>query len=453
MRTISTTIAALLVFSGHAAAEPGDVLWHFEIPSASTALHRPSIGADGTIYWCTDSLYAISPGGQELWSRPDTDSSAVGIGADGSLYVAGWRPPPNDHLPALRAFTSEGEHLWDFFDFGQIVGIVGGPNVGPDGNVYAVGSGGFNPPVGFGAFSLTPGGELRWHVDGFHHLMSGVVPSEVVFGNGNMYKAELVAPMPADELQSGIVGIGLDGEIAWRDSISGGGRQPCVSPNGNVHLSISPRTLRTYAPDGSVAWSYSGDYTPTGFGMPAVGPDGSVYVINGSIDVISLDASGDVRWIAENAVPRTAYGPEVSPDGSLLVFGTAACNGGACPGRVIALDTADGSVVFDTALPTVPGGVPTVTTQPRFSNDGSVVYIGAGAFTAFTHEYLFAVEVAASGSCPADFNGDGGLSVADFTAFRGAYLGGDMGADFSGDGSLDVGDFTAFRGAFLAGCP
>lgn len=55
--------------------------------------------------------------------------------------------------------------------------------------------------------------------------------------------------------------------------------------------------------------------------------------------------------------------------------------------------------------------------------------------------------------CPADFNGDGALTVADFTAFRSAYLSGHGSADFNGDDALTVADFTAFRNAYIAGCP
>ena len=55
--------------------------------------------------------------------------------------------------------------------------------------------------------------------------------------------------------------------------------------------------------------------------------------------------------------------------------------------------------------------------------------------------------------CAADFNADDQLSVADFSAFRTAYLAGDMAADMTGDGSLSVADFSAFRTAYLAGCP
>lgn len=59
----------------------------------------------------------------------------------------------------------------------------------------------------------------------------------------------------------------------------------------------------------------------------------------------------------------------------------------------------------------------------------------------------------AGAPCAADMNGDGTLSVADFTAYRAAYLAGDAAADFNGDGELTVADFTAFRSAYLAGCP
>lgn len=55
--------------------------------------------------------------------------------------------------------------------------------------------------------------------------------------------------------------------------------------------------------------------------------------------------------------------------------------------------------------------------------------------------------------CAPDFNGDGSLSVADFSAFRAAFLAGDPQADFNKNGTLEVADFSAFRTAFLAGCP
>jgi hypothetical protein len=54
--------------------------------------------------------------------------------------------------------------------------------------------------------------------------------------------------------------------------------------------------------------------------------------------------------------------------------------------------------------------------------------------------------------CPADFDGDGELTVFDFLAFQNAFADGDLKADFDGDGALTLFDFLAFQNAFDAGC-
>lgn len=54
--------------------------------------------------------------------------------------------------------------------------------------------------------------------------------------------------------------------------------------------------------------------------------------------------------------------------------------------------------------------------------------------------------------CVADLNRDGALTLADFVAFRQAYVAGDLAADFDGSGELTLGDFVAFRNAYVAGC-
>jgi hypothetical protein len=55
-------------------------------------------------------------------------------------------------------------------------------------------------------------------------------------------------------------------------------------------------------------------------------------------------------------------------------------------------------------------------------------------------------------SCPADFNGDGELSILDFVVFQLAFVDGDESADFNGDGELNVLDFVSFQLAFVEGC-
>ncbi len=55
-------------------------------------------------------------------------------------------------------------------------------------------------------------------------------------------------------------------------------------------------------------------------------------------------------------------------------------------------------------------------------------------------------------ACPADFNRDGQLTVADFGAFQTGFVAADGRADFNADCALTVADFGAFQTAFVLGC-
>jgi predicted outer membrane repeat protein len=55
--------------------------------------------------------------------------------------------------------------------------------------------------------------------------------------------------------------------------------------------------------------------------------------------------------------------------------------------------------------------------------------------------------------CPADFDGDGELTIFDYLLFANLFDAGDARADLDGDGELTLFDFLAFQTAFDAGCP
>ncbi len=61
-------------------------------------------------------------------------------------------------------------------------------------------------------------------------------------------------------------------------------------------------------------------------------------------------------------------------------------------------------------------------------------------------------ELSRAVECPADFDGDGELTIFDFLAFQNAFDASDPAADFDGDGSLTIFDFLAFQNEFDAGC-
>jgi len=56
-------------------------------------------------------------------------------------------------------------------------------------------------------------------------------------------------------------------------------------------------------------------------------------------------------------------------------------------------------------------------------------------------------------ACPADFNGEGGLSVQDIFDFLAAYFANDPLANFNGVGGITVQDIFDFLAAYFAGCP
>ncbi len=60
---------------------------------------------------------------------------------------------------------------------------------------------------------------------------------------------------------------------------------------------------------------------------------------------------------------------------------------------------------------------------------------------------------AATPSCPADFDGVGGVTVQDIFGFLNAWFAGDPASDFDGVGGVTVQDIFAFLNAWFAGCP
>ena len=78
---------------------------------------------------------------------------------------------------------------------------------------------------------------------------------------------------------------------------------------------------------------------------------------------------------------------------------------------------------------------------------------GQGSIVEAAIDDLEIVDVICESSCPADFNGDGELSILDFVAFQIAFVNGEDAADFNGDGELSILDFVSFQEAFVQGCP
>lgn len=153
---LSLLVAATLSPGAAAIADPGEVLWRFEIPSNVPGAYVAT-GADGTVYF-TDNLrmYALTPDGEPIWTSPvgTGGDKPIVIGADGTLYTA------NSLIYAID--PADGSLMWEY-STGSNNAILAGPGIGPDDNIYAV-QGTINEGVGF--FSLDEEGQAQWTVSG-----------------------------------------------------------------------------------------------------------------------------------------------------------------------------------------------------------------------------------------------------------------------------------------------
>jgi hypothetical protein len=126
----------------------GRVQWRF-MADANMIRSQPAVGPDGTVYFTTmyGKTYALAPDGGLRWIRGGFGNTAPSVGADGTIYVGAG--------VGLTAFNPDGSEKWQ----APIAGTqFGGPNVGPDGNIYGV-AGGYNGTE-TGAYVVSPDGDL-----------------------------------------------------------------------------------------------------------------------------------------------------------------------------------------------------------------------------------------------------------------------------------------------------
>jgi outer membrane protein assembly factor BamB len=351
----SLLLFVLCVFSPASAFSQagGQLLWSVNLTYTPEAA-APKIGPDGAIYIHSDDLFAISPSGQILWTKPSSDSKAVDVAPDGTVYSGSGR--------TVFAYSPAGLLLWSFTEPAGGQGIMAGPSVGPDRNIYAITDGG-----GLGAFSLTPAGTLRWNVPGYVNFQ-GTGNTPVPLDGDRLYFAEDVVP-GCTTFSEGINAVTLDAKLAWCISHSGISR-PKASPNGNAHVHDFG-VLYTYTPAGNLAWSFSFPFPSGTLIGPSVGPEGNVYIFHDYQDLWSFTPGGAVRWTAKNvAGSNFPIEPAVSPDGKTLVYATV--YGFGVNGSIFAVDAQSGTVLWSIPVkgPSAGGVAPAA-----FSADGSVVYV------------------------------------------------------------------------------
>jgi hypothetical protein len=361
----------------------GQLLWSVNLTNAPETA-APRVAPNGTIYIHSDDLYAISPVGQVIWTKLSSDSKSVDVGPDGTVYSGSGG--------TVFAYTPAGNLLWSFAEPPGGQGIMAGPTVGPDGNIYVITDGG-----GLGVFSLTPAGTLLWNVPGYVNFQ-GTGLTRVPLDGDRLYFAEDVVP-GCTSFSEGINSVTFDGQVAWCISHSGISR-PKASPNSNVHVHDFG-VLYTYTPVGDLAWSFSFPFPSGTLIGPSVGPEGNVYIFHDYQDLWSFTPEGQVRWTSKNAAGTNfPVEPAISPDGKTIVYGTVFSFG--VNGSIFAVDSQTGSLIWSR---TIQGSSAGASGPAAFSADSSVVYVPVTQINGSNQLLALSVRntepsLSITGSCP-----------------------------------------------------
>jgi hypothetical protein len=304
----------------------------------------------------------------------------------------------------ILAYNPDGTQQWVFNATGEAGGIIAGPGLGPDGNLYAV-----SEYPGIGLFSLTPGGALRFATGAFSEY--GPLGEEIVFSIDRAFFAFDMSTLDFPKLFSYDFGGGL------RYGVGIGGTnqpQPAVGPNGNA---VVPSTiggglgLSAFAPSGSHLWTFY-QWPGNTLGRPDVGLDNVVYVARNLATMLALNSDGSEYWRYQGT--EIFFDPIASPD-NRLVFTGGRVNYGQ-PGFFMAFDTS-GVPQWRIDLPDEPGFPPygqlVPISRPAFSSDAATVYtvVDVAGDGANPYGYLYAVDTTPTGPPPMPPNAPTNLAI------------------------------------------
>jgi len=368
-------------------AADGSVAWRFEV-LANYISHRADVGRDGTVYFNDSSgfLYALTPEGALKWVYDGESVGSAGptvVGRDGTIYFGLSAPAGGVH-----AVNPDGTQKWVFRAPGS-QGVIGGPGIGPDGNVYAV----FDIGGDIGAVSLAPEGVLRWNNPGNPRVAEvGQLGRELVFGGGKFYfTSTYYGDVYGFELTQGT-------QVFYTNI--GTADQPAATRNGTLFVPTGLR-LNAYSPSGQFRWSFFGDTqtTTNDLTAPDIGRDGKLYINRNLSELWSLTprSSGPiVNWIVDSFIAGGSVpGPIVSPTNELVLMGGQSTFGR--PGLIAGFSTVDGAVLFQINIPKEPDGTCAVPyARAKFTRSGERAYIPAIQLCEVPdqyHSWLYAIDI------------------------------------------------------------
>jgi len=357
-----------------AGANGNRVQWRFKA-DADYIQNRPAVGPDGTIYAIDvqGHLYALSPTGSLKWvfNASGTGFGNVSVGTDGTVYTGS--------TSSIFALAPDGTLKWTFAQNPSAF-ILLGPNVGPDGNIYAVAT------QGMGVFSLAPQGTLRWMTtENYDRPIVGL--QEVVFAPGLRSRLYFHA-------NRHVRGLGLDGRqlFTLADGLSTlqGDPQPAVGRDGSLYTNLfsapDDPSLGRLNEEGNLRWrtlNQSNVLT-----TPEVGPDGVIYDARNLSTLYALNPDATVRWQYTDSGILLSHMP--SPRNRRLLVGGIVTYGQ--PVFFEAVSTS-GHALWKLILPVENGLNIVPMSRARFASDGTTAYIGTSIAGQSSNSYCYLYSV------------------------------------------------------------
>lgn len=239
----------------YAVRADGKKRWEFE--TGAWVDSSPALARDGTVYFGSwdKNFYALNPDGKEQWrfSTPGEIVSSAAIGTEGTIYFG-------SHDKKFYALAPDGHKKWEFATGGP---IISSPALNKDQCLY------FTSVDGC-LYALNLDGSLQWRL-----RTGGITESSPVIGtDGTIYVGvlqHLWAISPDGKKKWGQVG----GEDYPFDAA------PVVLASGAICCATRYGMLYYVSPEGVNQWMYYLHYY--GYGSPAIGATGTIYVPDCSI--------------------------------------------------------------------------------------------------------------------------------------------------------------------------
>ena len=336
----------------------GRILWSFQVDSKVSG-RTVGRAPDGTLYVVDDQrLYALDPDGGLRWVLDGAGAALpISVASDGTIHT---------YADGVWAVNPDGTVKWVYAPPNPGQFLIAGPNLGPDGNVYAVQD---TAQGGLGVFSVSPAGSLRWSDPGS--------PSVFDFGGAGNTLVEF-GSLADDRLVFGNAGSlpGLPPTLYGFDF--GGSQRWTVASSCATFPRVTPSGLAVFArngtcgitaldvADGTEAWNAPPPQSINSTVATAVGPDGSVYSGDFAGKLWSVSPIGQTQWFVD--APFVVTNLAVSPDNRVLLEGR---------GTLHAFDPATGASLWSVDLPAEQGVAQLAITAPgpAFSADSQVAYV------------------------------------------------------------------------------